>query len=93
MLSNGERQRLAIGRLLVHRPQVVVLDDSLSALEDSAQQVLLAQLRSELPASTIVSLAQRSAQPGVHDRQLVLERRAGSAVLLPHGTPALAEAK
>jgi len=93
VLSNGERQRLAIARLLVHRPQVVVLDDSLSALEDSAQQALLAQLRSELPTSTIISLAQRPAQPGAHDRQLVLERRAGSAVLLPHGAPALAEAK
>ena len=38
VLSNGERQRLAIARLLIHQPQVVILDDALSALEEPAQQ-------------------------------------------------------
>ena len=93
VLSNGERQRLAIARLIVHRPQVVILDDALSALEEAAQAALLARLRDELPDATIVSLAQRPAPSGVHDRQLVLERRADSATLLPRSAPALADAK
>ena len=83
----------AIARLLIHRPQVVILDDALSALEESAQAALLARLRSELPDATIVSLAQRPAPAGVHDRQLALERRADSTAELVLRSPALATAK
>jgi vitamin B12/bleomycin/antimicrobial peptide transport system ATP-binding/permease protein len=93
VLSNGERQRLAIARLLIHQPKVVILDDALSALEESAQQALLSQLRSELPAATIISLGQRAAAAGLHDRQHVLQRSAGGAVLTPLGASALVHAK
>jgi vitamin B12/bleomycin/antimicrobial peptide transport system ATP-binding/permease protein len=92
-LSNGERQRLAIARLILHEPRVIILDDALSALEESAQAAVLARLRSELPEATIVSLAQRPAPAGVHDRQLALERRGDSAALLASPVPVLATAK
>jgi putative ATP-binding cassette transporter len=91
VLSNGERQRLAMARLLIHRPRVIILDDALSALEEAAQSALLARLRLELPEATIVSLAQRPAPPGGHDRQLVLQRRAGRPILVGAKEPALAE--
>jgi putative ATP-binding cassette transporter len=90
VLSNGERQRLAVARLILHRPQVVILDDALSALEDEVQATLLARLRSDLPSATIISLAQRPAPHGRHDRQLALERNAHGAVLAPVAVPALA---
>jgi putative ATP-binding cassette transporter len=93
VLSNGERQRLAIARLLIHRPRVVILDEALSALEETTQQALLSRLKAELPGTTIVSLSQRPAPPGLHDRQLVLERRAESATLMPLTVPALAAVK
>jgi putative ATP-binding cassette transporter len=93
VLSNGERQRLAVARLLVHRPQIVILDDSLSALEEPAQAMLLATLRAELPESTIVSLGQRQGHGGLHDRHLVLERGPEGAALKPVGAPAMASAK
>jgi putative ATP-binding cassette transporter len=92
VLANGERQRLAVARLLLHRPQVVVLDDALSALEDEVQQALLSRLKSDLPGSIIISLAQRRAPDGRHDRQFALERNAHGAVLAPVGAPALASA-
>jgi putative ATP-binding cassette transporter len=87
VLANGERQRLAVARLILHKPQVAVLDDALSALEDEAQEALLARLRSDLPGTVIVSLAQRPAPDGRHDRQLVLERGVGGAVLVPRPVP------
>jgi putative ATP-binding cassette transporter len=93
VLSNGERQRLAVARLLIHRPSVIVLDDALSALEESAQAALLSRLRSELPQAMIVSFSQRTALPGFHERHLVLERAAQGATLVPLATPALAAAK
>jgi len=92
VLANGERQRLAVARLLLHKPQVVILDDALSALEDEVQETLLARLRSDLPGTTIVSLAQRPAPDGRHDRQFALERNAQGAVLAPIGVPAFANA-
>ncbi|HZT49817.1 MAG TPA: ATP-binding cassette domain-containing protein, partial [Hyphomicrobiaceae bacterium] len=90
VLSNGERQRLAVARLIVHRPSVVILDDALSALDETAQGELLARLRRELPQSAILSLGQRPAPAGAHERQLELERRGDRAVLL--GAPVLAVA-
>jgi putative ATP-binding cassette transporter len=92
VLANGERQRLAVARLLLHKPQVVILDDALSALEDEAQEALLARLKSDLPGTTIISLGQRQAPDGRYDRQLVLERNAKGAVLVPVGAAALAGA-
>ena len=82
VLSNGERQRLAVARLLVHRPAVVILDDALSALEEPAQSVLLTRLRSDLPDATIITLGQRRANDGLHDQQLVLERTGAAARLV-----------
>ena len=89
VLANGERQRLAVARLLLHKPQVAILDDALSALEDEVQEALLARIKSDLPGTIVISLAQRPAPDGRHDRQLVLERSAEGAVLVPIGAPAL----
>jgi putative ATP-binding cassette transporter len=92
VLSNGERQRLALGRLLLHRPRVAILDDALSALDEAQQVALQARLRTELAGSTIISLAQRPPARGAHDRQLTLERRPRGVLLLPL-VPAMAAAK
>jgi vitamin B12/bleomycin/antimicrobial peptide transport system ATP-binding/permease protein len=92
VLSNGERQRLAIARVLIHRPQVVILDDALSALDEASQQAVLSRLRSDLAEATIISLGQRPAPAGLHDRQLVLARQADGAELIPMAGPAMVPA-
>jgi putative ATP-binding cassette transporter len=92
VLSNGERQRLGIARLLIHKPQVAILDDALSALEEAVQATLLARLRAELPRATVVSFGQRPASASRTDRQFALERGAEGAVLVTAGAAALAGA-
>jgi vitamin B12/bleomycin/antimicrobial peptide transport system ATP-binding/permease protein len=93
VLSNGERQRLAVARLAIHRPRAAILDDALSALDEGTQVSLLAHLRAELPDAIIVSLGQRPAPAGVHDRQLVLERNGDRSILRPAGMPTMAAAQ
>jgi putative ATP-binding cassette transporter len=92
VLSNGERQRLGIARLLIHKPQVAILDDALSALEEAVQATLLARLGAELPRTTVVSFGQRPASASRTDRQFALERGAEGAVLVTAGAAALAGA-
>jgi putative ATP-binding cassette transporter len=93
VLSNGERQRLGVARLAIHRPRALILDDALSALDEATQASLLAHLRAELPDAIIVSLGQRSLPAGVHDRQLVLERNGDSCFLRAAGMPTMAVAQ
>jgi vitamin B12/bleomycin/antimicrobial peptide transport system ATP-binding/permease protein len=90
VLASGERQRLAIARVLLHKPQLVILDDAVSALEAPVQSALLARLKSDLPGVSIVSFGQLPAPDGRHDRQLVLARNSEGAVLTPFRTPVLA---
>jgi putative ATP-binding cassette transporter len=91
VLSNGERQRLAVARLLVHKPDIIVLDDALSALDETAQATLLGRLKADLPKATMISLGQRLSSATNHDRHYVLERDGETACLVPLG-PALARA-
>ena len=81
VLSNGERQRLAIARLLLHTPDIVLLDDALSALDAASQVALMKVLRASLPKAIIVSLAQAQPPPGLHDQVLTMVRTGTAATL------------
>jgi putative ATP-binding cassette transporter len=81
VLSAGERQRLAIARILVQKPDVAVLDDALGALEDETRRDLLARLGRALPRLTVLSLARKSERDDFHTRRLSLERAEGGARL------------
>lgn len=68
-LSPGEQQRLQFARVLLHRPDWVVLDESTSALDEPAERWLYGQLREVLPALTIVSIAHRGSVKALHERE------------------------
>jgi ATP-binding cassette subfamily B protein len=58
-VSGGQRQRLAIARALVKRPQILVFDDSFSALDFKTDQQLRAALKHEIQGATVIIVAQR----------------------------------
>jgi ATP-binding cassette, subfamily B, multidrug efflux pump len=72
-VSGGQRQRLAIARAIVHRPEVLVFDDSFSALDLTTDARLRQALWRELPEVTKIVVAQRVSSITGADRIVVLE--------------------
>jgi ATP-binding cassette, subfamily B, multidrug efflux pump len=72
-VSGGQRQRLAIARALVKRPEVYVFDDSFSALDVATDARLRAALRARTATSTVLVVAQRVSTITRADRIVVLE--------------------
>jgi len=72
-VSGGQRQRLAIARALVHQPQILVFDDSFSALDLTTDARLRQALWRELPEVTKIVVAQRVSTITDADRIVVLE--------------------
>ncbi len=70
LLSTGEQQRLALARVLVRAPRVVILDEATSAL-DSATEALLYE-RLQTSGVTLVSIAHRAAVLRFHSHVLQL---------------------
>ena len=71
-LSGGEQQRVAIARVLLHRPAVVFLDEATSALDPQTESQVYQALCDNLPDSAIVSVAHRDALRVFHPHQLTL---------------------
>ncbi len=72
-VSGGQRQRLAIARMLVHRPEIYLFDDSFSALDYATDARLRAALARETADATVVIVAQRVSTIRNADRILVLD--------------------
>ena len=60
-LSGGQKQRISIARALVRCPEILILDDSTSALDLATESRLRAALRDEFKDSTVIMIAQRIA--------------------------------
>ncbi|HET7195030.1 MAG TPA: ABC transporter ATP-binding protein [Nocardioides sp.] len=72
-VSGGQRQRLAIARALVRRPEIYLFDDAFSALDLATDARLRQALRPETRDSTVVVVAQRVSSIRDADLILVLE--------------------
>lgn len=72
-VSGGQRQRLAIARVLVHRPEIYLFDDSFSALDYATDAALRAALARETAEATVVIVAQRVGTIRDADRIVVLD--------------------
>ncbi len=72
-LSGGQKQRLLVARALAGNPEIIVLDDSSSALDYATDAALRRALAAEYPSSTKVIVAQRVSSVMACDLILVLE--------------------
>ena len=72
-LSGGQRQRVLISRAIAGRPEILILDDSSSALDYKTDANLRLALSSALPDSTIITVAQRVSSVKSCDLILVIE--------------------
>ncbi|MFJ5898109.1 ABC transporter ATP-binding protein [Streptomyces sp. NPDC093064] len=73
-VSGGQRQRLAIARVLLRRPAVYLFDDSFSALDQSTEAALREALVPHTAGATVITVAQRVASVRDADRIVVLDQ-------------------
>ncbi len=73
-LSGGQRQRLALARALLKDPPVLVLDDSLSAVDTGTEQLILNALKARKGRQTTLIIAHRLSSVMHADRIMVLEQ-------------------
>jgi vitamin B12/bleomycin/antimicrobial peptide transport system ATP-binding/permease protein len=76
VLSGGEQQRIGFARLLVLRPDIVIMDEATAALDAASQDAMMELFRGELDHVTLISVGHRVELEDYHERKLTLHRHA-----------------
>jgi vitamin B12/bleomycin/antimicrobial peptide transport system ATP-binding/permease protein len=81
-LSGGEQQRLAFARVLIHPPDILIMDEPTSWLDELSQFRMMEYMRDLLPDTMVIHAGHRAGLERFHDReiQLVRERHDAPAV-------------
>ncbi len=73
-LSGGQARRLSLARILLKRPEIMLLDEPTEGLDDHMADLVLTRLRTALPEALIVAAMHRGADHRIFDRSLRLVR-------------------
>jgi vitamin B12/bleomycin/antimicrobial peptide transport system ATP-binding/permease protein len=73
VLSGGEQQRVGFARVLINRPNVLLLDEAVSTLEEDDACELYHVLAERLPAAIVISVGRSAALAGLHRRTITLD--------------------
>lgn len=83
-VSGGQRQRLCIARALLKNPKILILDDSTSAVDTKTDEQIRRALRTNLPDTTKIIIAQRVASVQDADKIIVMDDGTIAAVGTHH---------
>ncbi len=83
-LSGGQKQRIALARALIKQPDIIILDDCLSAVDTTTEQTILGYLSEVLSDKTSIIITHRIYKHLEFDKVIVLEE----GEIIESGTPA-----
>jgi ATP-binding cassette subfamily B protein len=72
-LSGGQKQRVSIARALITKPQIIILDDCLSAVDTHTENIILKNLENEMLGKTSIIISHRISSAKLADHIIVLE--------------------
>jgi ATP-binding cassette, subfamily B, multidrug efflux pump len=81
-LSGGQKQRSAIARAVIRNPRILILDDSLSAVDTHTEEKILSRLGRVMRGRTTILIAHRTSTVREADRIVVLK----DGIIIEHGT-------
>ena len=58
-LSGGQKQRTTIARALIRTPKILILDDSLSAVDTKTESIIVSYINNELPRTSVIQISHR----------------------------------
>ncbi len=76
-LSGGEQQRIAFARALLHKPDWLFMDEGTASMDEASEARIYALLRTQLPATTVVSIGHRPTLMQYHEHHASLVRENG----------------
>lgn len=82
-LSGGQKQRISIARALIKNPDIIILDDCLSAVDTTTEQRILGHLNEELKDKTALLITHRIYKHLTFDKVIVLDE----GKILEYGSP------
>jgi vitamin B12/bleomycin/antimicrobial peptide transport system ATP-binding/permease protein len=77
LLSGGEQQRLAFARVLIHPPDILIMDEPTSSLDELSQFRLMEYMRDLLPDTMVIHSGHRPGLERFHDGEIRLVREKG----------------
>jgi len=90
VLSGGEQQRAAFARVMIRPPDILIMDEPTSSLDELSQFRMMEYMRDFLPETTVIHVGHRPGLEPFHNREirLVRKRRGGPATTEETASPA-----